>query len=590
MLFSCLVDADWLDAERHSTGRERQTLQLADEIDTLIERVERERAGKPRDGTVNGLRNHVFEWCREAARLEKGFFSLTVPTGGGKTLSSLAFALFHAKIRGLERIIVVIPYLSIIEQNAAEYRRILDPDGIGLVVEHHSAVAAEASDGNGSDEIARAADNWDAPIIVTTTVQFIESLFASSPARCRKLHNIANALVIMDEVQTLPTHLLNPFLSVLKELQRHYATSVLLMTATQPAFQSSAGLSEGFAPDEVREIARDTPRLFQSLKRVDFHRPENLDWPELAQRLTACHQVLCVFNVRKHAATLWEMVRDLVPEEEKESVFHLSSSMCAEHRLNVLGKAGKPEEGSIRYRLDNGLACRLLATQVVEAGVDIDFPIVYRALGPLDAIVQAAGRCNREGRIPGSDGHPGRGQVFVFRPPEASLPKGVYATATAISEEMIRDIVDSHGNDVELFVRYFKQLYQLTPTDFARQRQKTIQEERAEFHFREVSAKARVITEDGRPVVVPYRNGTQHIQDIRNRQPVPGRPRFDRQDLRRLQRYMVNVRTPNFIFLHNASMVRTLLPNLELYVLEPGCYHPQLGLVIDNRPLEDFIL
>jgi CRISPR-associated endonuclease/helicase Cas3 len=523
---------------------------------------------------------------------EKGFFSLTVPTGGGKTLASLAFGLSHAKTHSLERIIVVIPYLSIIEQNAAEYRRILDPDGIGLVVEHHSAVAAEASedDGNGSGEIVRAADNWDAPIIVTTTVQFIESLFASSPARCRKLHNIANALVIMDEVQTLPTHLLNPFLSVLKELQDHYGTSVLLMTATQPSFQRSAGLSEGFAPGEVREIAGDIPRLFQSLRRVEFHPPEDLDWPELAQRLAACHQVLCVVNVRKHAAMLWEMVRDLLPDEEKESVFHLSSSMCAEHRLNVLGKAGEPEEGSIRYRLKNGLACRLVATQVVEAGVDIDFPIVYRALGPLDAIVQAAGRCNREGRLQGNDGNPIRGQVFVFRPAEASLPPGVYTTATAICEAMVRDIVDSEGNDAELFGRYFKQLYQLTATDFARRGQQTIQEERAEFHFREVSAKAKVITEEGRPVVVPYRDGAEHIQDIRNRQPVPGQPRFDLRDLRRLQRYMVNVRTSNFIFLHNASMVRTLLPNLELYVLEPGCYHSHLGLVIDNRPLEDFIL
>jgi CRISPR-associated endonuclease/helicase Cas3 len=592
MLFSCLVDADWLDAERHSIGRERQTWQLTDRIDTLIERVARERADKPHKGFVNGLRDRVFDQCREAALLERGFFSLTVPTGGGKTLSSLAFALSHAKISGLERIIVVIPYLSIIEQNAAEYRRILDPDGSGLVVEHHSAVAAEASedDGNGSDEIARAADNWDAPIIVTTTVQFIESLFASSPARCRKLHNIANALVIMDEVQTLPTHLLNPFLSVLKELQRHYATSFLLMTATQPAFQRSASLSEGFALDEVREIARDIPRLFQSLKRVDFHRPEDLDWPELAQRLAACPQVLCVVNVRKHAAKLWDMVRDLGPVEERESVFHLSSSMCAEHRLNVLGKAGEPEEGSIRYRLKNGLACRLLATQVVEAGVDIDFPVVYRALGPLDAIVQAAGRCNREGLILGSDGHPGRGQVFVFRPSETSLPPGVYTTATAISEEMIGDIVDSEGDDTKLFSRYFKTLYDLSNTDFAKRDQTTIQEDRTEFHFREVSAKAKVITEYGRPVVVPYWIGAQHIHDIRNRQPVPGRPRFDRQDLRRLQRYMVNVQTPNFIFLHKASMVKALLPNLELYVLEPGCYHPHLGLVIDNRPLEDFIL
>ncbi len=592
MLFSCLVDADWLDAERHEMGRERRTWRLTDEIDTLIERVERERGGKPHSGWVNGLRNQVFDQCKEAALWERGFFSLAVPTGGGKTLSSLAFALSHAKARGLERIIVVIPYLSIIEQNAAEYRRILDPEEIGLVVEHHSAVAVDESeaDGKGSSEIARAADNWDAPIIVTTTVQFIESLFSSRPARCRKLHNIANALIIMDEVQTLPTHLLNPFLNVIKELQWHYGTSTLFMTATQPAFLRSVALSEGFAPGEVREIARNSRQLFQSLKRVDYHPPEDLDWPELAQRLAACHQVLCVVNVRKHAAKLWEMIRELVSEEEKESVFHLSSSMCAEHRLDVLGKAGKPEYGSIRYRLKNGLACRLVATQVVEAGVDIDFPLVYRALGPLDAIVQAAGRCNREGRLKESEGKPIRGQVFVFRPTEASLPPGIYATATGISASMIGDLVDSECNDIELFGRYFNGLYQLTNTDFAGRGQKSIQDERADFHFREVSAKAKVITDEGRPVVVPYQECASCIQAIRDRQPAPGQPRFDRRDMRRLQRCMVNVRTRDFDTLQNASMVKALLPNLQLYVLETGCYHPHLGLVIVNRPLEDFIL
>jgi CRISPR-associated endonuclease/helicase Cas3 len=592
MLFSCLVDADWLDAERHEMGRERRKWRLTDEIDTLIERVERERVGKPHGGWVNGLRNQVFDHCKEAALWERGFFSLTVPTGGGKTLSSLAFALSHAKARGLERIIVVIPYLSIIEQNAAEYRRILDPDEIGLVVEHHSAVAVDESetDGNGSSEIARAADNWDAPITVTTTVQFIESLFSSKPARCRKLHNIANALIIMDEVQTLPTHLLNPFLNVIKELQRHYGTSTLFMTATQPAFLRSAALSEGFAPGEVRKLARNSQQLFQSLKRVDYHPPEDLDWPELAQRLAACHQVLCVVNVRKHAAKLWEMIGELVPEEEKESVFHLSSSMCAEHRLDVLGKAEEPEEGSIRYRLKNGLSCRLVATQVVEAGVDIDFPIVYRSLGPLDSIVQAAGRCNREGRLRESDGKPYRGQVFVFRPVEASLPPGVYTTATAISEKMMKDLVDSLGNDIEMFSRYFEELYQLTNTDFARRGQKSIQEEREQFHFREVSIKAKVIIDEGRPVVVPYHKCASRIQAIRDRQAAPGQPRFVRRDLRGLQRCMVNVRPRDFFALQNASMVKTLLPNLELYVLDSGCYHSHLGLVIDNRPLEDFIL
>jgi CRISPR-associated endonuclease/helicase Cas3 len=590
MLYSCLVDADRLDAERHEAGKERPIIRLAEVIDGLIERVCQERQEKSRVGTVNGLRHAVFDQCLEAAEGERGFFSLTVPTGGGKTLSSMAFALVHAKARGLERIIVVIPYLSIIEQNAAEYRRILSRDDLGLVVEHHSSVPER--DGNSSEAaepFSQAADNWDAPIIVTTSVQFIESLFASAPGRCRKLHNIANSLVILDEVQTLPSHLLNPLLSVLKELRRNYGVSFLFMTATQPAFRKSPSLSEGFAPGDVREITRNTLELFEKLQRVDYHQLQDLDWQTLAARIATCPQALCVVNVRKHASRLWEDVRDLLPEEEKESVFHLSSSMCAEHRLWVLGEGREFREGSIRHRLQNGFPCRLVATQVVEAGVDIDFPVVYRAMGPLDAMVQAAGRCNREGRLRDSAGGPIRGQVYFFTLGETSLPPGVYTTATGISAAMLGEHLDSLGGDPEVFGRYFSQLYDLTPTDVALRGKPTIHEDREYFRFREVSAKARVIREDSRPVVVLFAQAARIIEAIQNRKRRPGEPRFDRHDLRRLQRYMVNVRHQEFLVLQHFGMIKPLLPNLELYVLEPGCYHPFLGLLVDKRPLEDFI-
>lgn len=588
MLYSCLVDADWLDAERHEAGKERQIIRLAGVIDALIERVNLERHGKSQEGKVNGLRHAVFDQCLEASCDEKGFFSLTVPTGGGKTLSSMAFALAHAKAHALDRVVVVIPYLSIIEQNAAEYRRILDPDGLGLVVEHHSAVPERSEDSNEeASTLSQAADNWDAPVIVTTSVQFVESLFAASPGRCRKLHNIANSLVILDEVQTLPSHLLNPLLHVMKELRRNYGVSFLFMTATQPAFRRGSSLAEGFVPGEVREIIRDTAELFSALQRVEYHPPEVLEWKALVARLAACPQALCVVNVRKHACRLWEELRDALPTEEKDSVFHLSSSMCAEHRLWVLGDSLEPREGSVRHRLRNNLPCRLVATQVVEAGVDIDFPVVYRALGPLDSIAQAAGRCNREGRLRDAEGRPLNGHVYLFTPEEKGLPPGVYTTATGISAGMLGGCLDFLGQNPDVFSRYFSQLYELTNTDHARRGESSIQEDREFFRFREVARKAKVIADDGQPVIVPFRQGAERIHDIRTRKRALAEPRFDRHDLRRLQRFMVNVRSREFTMLLHFGMVKQLLPNLELYVLEEGCYHPHVGIVIDNRPLED---
>lgn len=591
MLYSCLVDADRLDAERHEAGKEREVIRLAEVIDDLIKRVNRERQGKSREGKINELRHVVFDQCLEVAQGEKGFFSLTVPTGGGKTLSSMAFALAHAKAHKLDRAIVVIPYLSIVEQNAAEYRRILDPDDRGVVVEHHSAVPERADvDDEAADPLSQAADNWDAPIVVTTSVQFVESLFAAAPGRCRKLHNIVNALVILDEVQTLPSHLLNPLLHVMKELRRNYGVSFLFMTATQPAFRRAPSLTEGFAPGEVREIIRNTAKLFTALQRVKYHPPEELTWNILGTRLAACQRVLCVVNVRKHACRLWEEVRNALPAEEKDSVFHLSSSMCAEHRLWVLGDSREPREGSVRHRLRNNRPCRLVATQVVEAGVDIDFPVVYRALGPLDAIAQAAGRCNREGRLRGADGRPVHGQVYLFTPEEKGLPPGVYTTATGISTTMLGGCLESIGQTPDVFADYFSQLYELTNTDHARPGESSIQEDRELFRFREVARRAKVIADDGQPVIVPFGQGAKRVDDIRTRKRFFGTPRFDRHDLRRLQRFMVNVRSREFSMLRHVGMVKPLLPNLELYVLQEGCYHEHLGLIIDNRPLEDFIL
>jgi len=592
MIFSCLVDADYLDTEKHFTGICRIPPRLEQIKNLLLQRLDAERKSKPLDGMVNHIRSEIFNQCLKKGSQKQGFFSLTVPTGGGKTLSGMAFALAHAQKWNLDRIVVVIPYLSIIEQNAAEYRRVFDPDNLGIVIEHHSAVPSrDDNEARERSPLELAAENWDAPIVVTTSVQFIESLFASSPSKCRKLHNISNSVVILDEVQTLPTHLLNPLLNIFHELQENYGVTFLFMTATQPAFRhNSACLSEGFKPDEVTEITKETDNIFTSLRRVAYQRAGVLEWQTLSERITALPQALCVVNVRKHAFELWETLRSSLPEEERDSLFHLSSAMCPDHRLWALGEVRNPRTGSIRERLQRGLPCRVVSTQLVEAGVDVDFPVVFRALGPLDSIVQAAGRCNREMKLTDEQGRPSCGQVVIFETADHSLPRGIYKTATDHTSVRLADLpISSLGCNPAIFEVYFSQLFQLASTDHAHKGECTVQEDRENLRFREVSRKARVIEDDGVPVIVPYGKGKQLIEDIRARKTSPGRPRSNyRHDLRSLQRSMVNLRTHDFQRLVNLNMAVPLLPNLELYCLEEGCYHPELGILLDKRPTEDF--
>ncbi|MCS7062501.1 MAG: CRISPR-associated helicase Cas3', partial [Methylacidiphilales bacterium] len=493
LLFSCLVDADRLDtASWPNTPPPEKSL----ETDRLLAAIEAERQRKTNanlHSPLTALRNRIFDACLERAAQPPGFFSLTVPTGGGKTLSSMAFALAHAKAHNLRRVIVVIPYLSIIEQNAAEYRRILGHD---VVLEHHSNVSPPTNPNQEEKHhLDLASENWDAPIIVTTSVQFLESLFAASPSRCRKLHRIPRSVVILDEVQTLPPHLLAPCFNVFRELQRHYGVTFLFCSATQPAFRRAGSLPKDFfEPHELREIAPDPPELFRQLRRVDYHLPadgEALDWPTLAQRLATHPQVLCVVNLTRHAKELWEELRRQRPNDPPP--IHLSAAMCPRHRLALIRL--------IRLRLRKGLPCRVISTQLIEAGVDVDFPVVWRALGPLDSIVQVAGRCNREGRLKDSAGNPIRGHMHVFRPADHKLPKGVYQAAadqTAITLSSLGQgpqATDRLATDPQLFADYFQNLYQMVNTDYARRGETTIQQDREQLRFRQVAANAKVITD-----------------------------------------------------------------------------------------------
>ncbi len=582
LIFSCVVDADRLDTA-HSPALAPDDTLLEPDVLLAAVHAERSRKASANPGSpLAALRNQIFDTALERAALPPGFFSLTVPTGGGKTLASMAFALAHAKTHGLRRVIVVIPYLSIIEQNAAEYRRIF---GDGVVIENHSGVTpAEDASEEEKSRLELVSENWDAPIVVTTSVQLLESLFASSPSRCRKLHRITRSVVVFDEVQTLPAHLLAPTFSVLRELATNYGTSFIFSSATQPAFRRCTSIPDGFLPSELREIAPNPSDLFQKLRRVTYHLPapgETLDWPTLAARLAAAPQVLCVVNLTRHARELWEELTRLCPDE---STIHLSSAMCAQHRLTLIE--------IIRLRLRLGRPCRVISTQLIEAGVDVDFPEVWRALGPLDSIVQVAGRCNREGRRP-------TGIVHVFQPADHKQPLGVYRCAsdqaaitlaawgdTAVAAEQL-------ATSSAIFSDYFQSLYQVVSTDHAKPGEPTIQEDRSYLRYREVARKARVIDDSGTPVIVSA-DSHHHawaepvISAIKDGTRKPGRARFDRDDLRGLQRFMINVRHHKYQLLEARQLIRPLLPNLELYVLDPACYHPALGLTLDNIPPDEF--
>jgi CRISPR-associated endonuclease/helicase Cas3 len=607
MLFSALVDADFLDTEKHFLcGAERSALKL-NPVGLLVRlgEAKERKAQRAFDEATTGearelvrLRNSIYDQCVKAGELSQGFFNLTVPTGGGKTLAGMAFALAHAARHNLRRVIIVIPYLSIIEQNADEYRRILDPDGEGVVIENHSAVVQPPLK---EDEIRSpleyAAENWDAPVIVTTAVQFVESLFANRPNRCRKLHNIARSVVLLDEAQTLPAHLLHPLLSAMRELKESYGVSFVFSTATQFAFRRSFSLRPGFKEGETTNIIENAGDVFKRLQRVRYEFPrgeEKRSWQEIALQMKAQRQALCVVNTRRHARDLWEEVKHTASEDAGQSVFHLSSAMCAEHRLAIIGSMENPQDGSIRWRLNNGLPCRVISTQLIEAGVDLDFPLVLRALAPLDSIVQAAGRCNREGRLRDAEGRPIFGRVIVFNPADEGLPQGSYRTGTQTAASLLNRLEpDSLATDHELFAKYFSSLYsKLNEANIGEQ----IEKDRCGLRLKTVAKAARVIQDEGSPVIVPYGEKWEKIvKDIREHAERVGRPFIRREDFRRLQRFMVNVRDNDFKLLEQRGELRKLFPQFPhfdagIHLLDEAFYHPQLGVVIDGRPATDWIV
>lgn len=451
MLFSCLVDADFLDTEAfmqpEKVGVRGASVPMKTLLDAFNRYMEQFNVADPkRPYDTNSIRAEVLELSRTAASATPGVFTMTVPTGGGKTLSSLAFALEHAVQHGKRRVIYAIPYTSIIEQTAGIFSQIFEELGDVLVEHHSNTEPKESKQENTWSRIS--AENWDAPVIVTTTVQLFESLFAARTSRCRKLHNLANSVIVLDETQLLPARLLAPIRSVIGQLAEYYGVTFLLTTATPTGL---GAINDPFGRELLggipsTEVIPHPERYYRALNRVTFNLPDDFTvqtrWDDLAAAISDQNQVLAVVNKRDDARTLFE----LLPQDE--GVFHLSALMCAEHRSDVI------EE--IKQRLTANEKTQVISTQLVEAGVDFDFPVVYRALAGLDSIVQAAGRCNREGRLD-------KGQVHVFVP-ESTMPPGFMQIAahTTIS------VLHGHKHDIAtplMFKRYFNSLFTQIDTD-----------------------------------------------------------------------------------------------------------------------------
>ena len=515
MLFSCLVDADFLDTEAHFHSGQRAHrggLPTLQQLKSFFDHFMEAKGALTTCGEskVNAIRNDVLQQCRSKAGLAPGLFSLNVPTGGGKTLSSMAFALEHAGRHGHQRIIYVIPYTSIIEQTAEVFREIFGE----AVVEHHSNLDPDEE----TNANRLASENWDAPIIVTTSVQFFESLYTARPSRARKLHNIVNSVVILDEAQLLPPDLLEPILRVLEDLTARYGVTCLLSTATQPALAERRGFGWHFKGlPGIRDIIDKPEALHTSMRRVRIELPnhieEPVEWEELKALLLKHEKVLCIVNRRSDARELAGLMPD--------GTVHLSALMCGEHRSRVIDE--------IKERLGRPGELRVVSTQLVEAGVDLDFPVLYRALAGLDSIAQAAGRCNREGLR-----SPDESPVVVFVPPKPSraglLRKGEQITRELIKSGPFEPLAPA------AFRRYFESLYwscntldRLGILDLVKAGPNL------EMQLRTAGDRFRFVDEAGMaPVVVFYGKSPDLIAQVR-------RDGSSRALRRRLQRFIVTI-------------------------------------------------
>lgn len=594
MLFSCLVDADRLDCVRHQRGCLPTLSQLnaAQNLTRLLDYVGR-RAEKAQPDNVKSARQMVLEACLRSAGAEERLFSLTVPTGGGKTLASMAFALKRAVLRPEEvrRIIVVIPFLSIIEQNAWVYAEAL---GVDTVLEHHSGdfgrlrqandkfVPSPETEDYPNNQVEwrseLATENWDAPIIVTTSVRFFESLFSNRPSDLRRLHNIARSVVILDEVQTLPKGFLGTLLSMISGLAEEWGTTFVFCTATQPAFEKGRNCGDvdmRWATGSIRPIISEEfqSQLFHDLKRV-----VDPEWPkadekcsvdQIADRIQTEDRALCIVNTKRHALELYGKLVERAMESgcDPSKVFHLSTRMCAQHRLDKIVQ--------IRYIMDaTNKPCQVVSTQLVEAGVDLDFPVVFRAMGPLDSVVQAAGRCDREGKLTAAAGRPA-GRLIVFQLEDDRTP---YPEETDITKGLAARGPLSIHDPVHMRV-FFDEVYEgdLDPENIEGLRRK--------LDFPTVSERFAMIDERTKAVLVPYNQEARVLIEQIERS-----MGFDRVLLRKAQRFQVGLYPNEFEEARRLGAIVELWLGSDLWKCMPTCYSSEVGLQIQRPSPEDYMV
>lgn len=547
MLYSCLVDADYLDTEAFMSRDMSSERKPGASMDILCEKLEGHISNWLENddlSTINGRRTEILKHCLDMGKEEKGLFRLTVPTGGGKTVASLAFALKHAKEHHMDRIIYVIPYTSIIEQNAKVFSDILGSEN---VLENHCNVDYESDEELKPMQLA--AENWDKPVIVTTNVQFFESLFSNKSSKCRKLHNIANSVIIFDEAQMLPNDYLKPCMAVVEQFIRYYHSSVILCTATQPALKGI--LAEDIS---AKELCPRMEEQFQFFKRVSVKNLERISEGDLIQKLKMERQVLCILNTKKRAQKIYQCLQG-------EGVFHLSTSMYPIHRKRVLNE--------IRERLEKDERCVVISTSLVEAGVNLDFCTVYRQMAGVDSIIQAAGRCNREGKRPIEDSN-----TYIFQLDEKEYIPG-QRKQLEVTENLLKD--GKSLEELETIKNYFKMLYHLRGESLDK---KNILKafKGKNFPFSEVSKSVKLIEEDTKTIFIPKE---ERAVELLNELKIKA---ITKKLMQEMGQYCVNVYERDFNKMFDAGILREISENMKdefLELTDLGKYTEEMGLALD---------
>jgi len=546
MIYSCLVDSDFLDTEAFMNNE----IDRSNDYDfkALNKKVNAYvKTFKNKEREINKKRTEILNNCIEKSKLGKGLYTLTVPTGGGKTVSSFAFAINHLIKHDMDRIIYVIPYTSIIEQTGKIFKDILGNDS---VLEHHSSFDFNNNEDLILNKLKLSTENWDIPIVVTTNVQFFESLFANKSSRCRKLHNMSNSVIIFDEAQMLPTQFLTPCIMAISELVKNYKSTCVLCSATQPALKDK--FPEAI---KINEICENTEDLYQFFRRTKVVNRGKMQVEQLTEELNSCNQALCIVNSKKHAIEIYSKLN-------AENSFHLSTRMCPKHRNKVLSE--------IKKRLENGQPCKVVSTQLIEAGVDVDFPVVYRSMAGIDSIVQAGGRCNREGKLE-------IGIINIFEP-ESVYTKNMPTTIQLpikVAENIVARFEDILSP--QAIKAYFEELYMfkggmgLDINNVFNEMEKGAEDFNFNFNFKQVAEKFKLIDENTIPVIVDIDDKSKELIN---------KLRFAdeyKKTLRAIQPYIVNVYENEFMKMFGANLLDVIKEGI--YVLrDTSKYKENTGL------------